>query len=115
MEGRALASVLLIADNPADARLVREYLGERPGERCRVGVAVSLASEIVSLERRHPDVVLLDLSLPDSRGLDTFYRVHTTPATRRSSSSPSTTTTSKVWPRCEAAPRSTSPSSTPTA
>ena len=36
-------NVLLIEDNPGDARLVTEYLGERFGDACRVCVVAQLA------------------------------------------------------------------------
>ncbi len=76
MSNDTLGSVLLVEDNPGDARLVREYLHERFGERCDLHIADTLDSALDALDTRPVDVVLLDLSLPDSHGLDTFYRVH---------------------------------------
>ena len=72
----SLSSVLLIEDNPGDARLVTEYLGERFGDECEVLGARTLAAGLEALRSHHVDLVLLDLSLPDSTGLDTFYQVH---------------------------------------
>ena len=65
-------NVLLIEDNPADARLVTEYLRERFGDACRVRVVAHLAAGIrVLRDSGHGvDIVLLDLGLPDSSGLD---------------------------------------------
>jgi two-component system, sensor histidine kinase and response regulator len=74
----AFSSVLLIEDNPGDARLVTEYLGEHFGDECEVRGARTLAAGLEAL-RTHPvDLVLLDLSLPDSTGLESFYQVHAT-------------------------------------
>lgn len=65
--------VLLIEDNPGDARLIREMLREVSAVRVRLTLADSLAASLALLA--DADVVLLDLSLPDSQGLDTFCRL----------------------------------------
>ena len=72
----SFSSVLLIEDNPGDARLVTEYLGERFGDECEVLGARTLAAGLETLRNARVDLVLLDLCLPDSTGLDTFYQVH---------------------------------------
>lgn len=63
-------SVLLVEDNDGDAKLIDRKLRkvETPFEVNRVEW---LASALQVVEARPPDVVLLDLSLPDSQGLDT--------------------------------------------
>lgn len=61
--------VLLVEDNTGDARLIREALGECGFE---VDVAERLRDGLDRLEGQPVDVVLLDLSLPDSAGLGTF-------------------------------------------
>lgn len=71
-----LLHVLLIEDNPGDARLVREMLNELQGAPCRVDWKDSLTAGIESLEGGGVDVILLDLSLPDSHGDATFTRMH---------------------------------------
>lgn len=71
-----LASVLLIEDNPGDVRLVREHLGERFGSACRVHAAETLDRGLRWLDTGRADVILLDLSLPDSQGLQTYLSVH---------------------------------------
>ncbi|MGA9348778.1 MAG: response regulator [Anaerolineae bacterium] len=68
--------VLLIEDNPGDARLIREILAEERGASFDVEGADRLSTGLEYLAGGDIDVVLLDLSLPDSRGLDTFARVH---------------------------------------
>lgn len=71
-----LSSVLLIEDNPGDARLVREQLSERFGDSCRLHETPTLDAGLRWLDSQRPDLILLDLSLPDSQGLDTFFSVH---------------------------------------
>jgi diguanylate cyclase (GGDEF)-like protein len=69
-------SVLLIEDNPGDARLIREMIAEDPDAPFDLAVADRLASGLEHLERHPAGLVLLDLSLPDSLGLETFTRVY---------------------------------------
>ncbi|MCI0455517.1 MAG: SpoIIE family protein phosphatase [Gemmataceae bacterium] len=68
--------VLLIEDNRGDARLIQEYLAEVEGIVFRVECAERVATGLERLVHGGIDVVLLDLSLPDARGLDTFVRLH---------------------------------------
>ncbi len=70
---------LLIEDNPGDARLIREMLRDAGGAPVAVELthADRLALGLEQLTNQVTDVVLLDLSLPDSRGFDTFSTVHT--------------------------------------
>ncbi len=76
MSDRPTILLLLIEDNPGDARLVREHLFEASGaQRFEVTNAPSLAQGIAFLETgAAPTIVLLDLSLPDSFGLETLAR-----------------------------------------
>jgi signal transduction histidine kinase len=66
----AKVSVLLVEDNPGDARLARELLGEVESFEFELEHVERLADAIAALSRTRFDVVLLDLSLPDSQGLD---------------------------------------------
>ncbi len=66
--------VLLVEDNAGDADLVREYLSEPVGAGCRLTHAADLASAAARLRAEPFDAVLLDLSLPDSHGLETVRR-----------------------------------------
>jgi len=68
--------VFLIEDSRGDARLIQEYLAEVEGLRFEVEGAERLAQGMARLSSGGIDVVLLDLSLPDSRGLDTFIKLH---------------------------------------
>lgn len=62
--------VLLVEDEPGDARLVRELLREAE-PRYAVDTATTLAAAIDALGRQRYAAVLLDLGLPDSQGLQT--------------------------------------------
>ncbi len=72
-------NILLIEDNMADARLAEHMLREEP-DRMVVNIetrpTLSGAIEVLSAEPDRFDVVLLDLSLPDSMGLGTFHEMH---------------------------------------
>jgi len=63
--------VLQIEDDPQDARLVASMLS-RGGGVCRLEHVSSLREASGFLSRTVVDVILLDLALPDSRGLDTL-------------------------------------------
>ena len=73
MEDRPLR-VLLIEDNPGDARLIREMLAEARGVSLELECAERLSTGLERLSAADIEVVLLDLSLPDSFGLDTFTK-----------------------------------------
>jgi DNA-binding NarL/FixJ family response regulator len=68
--------VLLIDDEPAQAWLVTEYLQSSTRHPVMVVVAETLADGLARLEAGDIQVLLLDLSLPDSLGVDTFRKVH---------------------------------------
>jgi HD-GYP domain-containing protein (c-di-GMP phosphodiesterase class II) len=67
--------VLVIEDNPGDARLIELMLSEHPEDNYQSVFAVRLAEGLEAIERQVFDVVLLDLSLPDSHGLGTVQSV----------------------------------------
>src|ERR1051326_8511676 len=67
--------VLLVEDNPGDARLILEMLRETQDLDFELESLESLAPALARLSRTGVDVVLLDLGLPDSQGLETFSRV----------------------------------------
>src|SRR5437867_6207163 len=70
-----LINVLLIEDNPGDTRLIRELFKEVKGTPTGLLCADRLSSGLELLSKGGVDVILLDLSLPDSKGFDTFQRV----------------------------------------
>ena len=69
-------TVILIEDNPADSRLIREYLADADETFFNLLTCVSLAAGLDILVQTRCDVILLDLSLPDSTGLETLHRMH---------------------------------------
>ncbi|HEX8241849.1 MAG TPA: ATP-binding protein [Longimicrobium sp.] len=70
----AALRVLLVEDNPGDARLIRETLRDAGGPPFDLAHAGHLAAALPLLAARGADVVLLDLSLPDAHGLETLTR-----------------------------------------
>jgi diguanylate cyclase (GGDEF)-like protein len=70
MSGAAALQILLVEDNPADARLTIEALSDSRLD-CTVRVAPSTNDAVALLagEDELPDVVLLDLNLPDADGI----------------------------------------------
>ena len=67
--------VLLIEDNPGDVRQIQEMLKEA-GSIFDFKWADRLSTGLERLVEEAFDVLLLDLGLPDSQGLDTFTRTH---------------------------------------
>lgn len=68
--------LLLIEDNPGDVRLLRELLAEAQTTRFELFTAESLMGGMNLLSQHDVDVILLDLSLPDSHGLETVKTLH---------------------------------------
>ncbi|WP_436347357.1 bacterio-opsin activator domain-containing protein [Natronorubrum sp. FCH18a] len=80
--------ILLIEDNPGDARLIQEMLrgteelaqrvspDESAGRTPEITRETRLEEGLESLDAMAVDVVLLDLNLPDSEGLQTLETVH---------------------------------------
>ncbi|OIN98905.1 hypothetical protein COS16_09355 [Candidatus Desantisbacteria bacterium CG02_land_8_20_14_3_00_49_13] len=67
--------VLLVEDNPGDARLIQEMLKEVKDADFELEQASRISEAVKRVTGKGIDVILLDLSLPDSDGLDTFIRV----------------------------------------
>lgn len=66
--------VLLVEDNPGDARLIQEAFRDAGGTACELEWCDRLSAALERLAKGGVDVVLLDLSLPDGHGLDTFAK-----------------------------------------
>jgi DNA-binding response OmpR family regulator len=69
--------VLVVEDNEADSTLFRILL-ELSGHT--VEIARTAKSAILAIRECTPDIVLLDLSLPDASGLTLVRRLRTEPA-----------------------------------
>ncbi len=67
-------NILLVEDNPGDTRLVRELIQDS-GLQPSLRQEQRLGDALRGIADDTPDLVLLDLSLPDSSGLDTIRRV----------------------------------------
>lgn len=74
-----ITRVLLVEDNPGDARLIREMVAEAKENRFELKHVSGLSEAMKEVADPAPggvDVVLLDLSLPDSHGFATFGTIH---------------------------------------
>ncbi len=67
--------VLLIEDNPGDALLIREMLRDAREVAFALQICSTLAEGLQELSERRFDVILLDIDLPDSRGMETVSRL----------------------------------------
>jgi two-component sensor histidine kinase len=67
---------LLVEDSPADARMIEELLRRNGARQVVVRRADRVATALDSLNTERPDLLILDLSLPDSKGLATFRSIH---------------------------------------
>lgn len=78
MEGAmtALINILIVEDNPHDFLLFRENIEETEEFEAAVHHAELLEDGMALLENTDVDVAILDLSLPDSSGLETFSTFH---------------------------------------
>ena len=70
--------VLLVEDSPDDARLIQVLLGKATDADFVITHENRLGKGVARLKHDRFDVVLLDFSLPDSFGLDTFLSIHQT-------------------------------------
>jgi signal transduction histidine kinase/DNA-binding response OmpR family regulator len=67
--------ILLVEDNPGDARLLREFLTETEASQFELVHADRLSEAQRRLGEGRFGAILLDLSLPDARGLETITRL----------------------------------------
>ena len=68
-------SILLVEDNPADQVMVEEVLRDATTFKYQLAICERVHQVPDRLAETHPDVILLDLSLPDSSGLATLEKV----------------------------------------
>jgi diguanylate cyclase (GGDEF)-like protein len=68
-------NVLLVEDNPADIYLVRRILADSLDFPASIEAVGRLSTAVERLRENDVDLVLLDLSLPDSSGLETFRQL----------------------------------------
>lgn len=68
-------SILLIEDNPGDSRLIMEMLSEKDMFTSDLQCRTRLSQGLEQLDSQRADVILLDLGLPDSRGLEALRKL----------------------------------------
>jgi CheY-like chemotaxis protein len=68
--------VLLVEDKPSDAKLIRELLSEGKPLSFKIEVANGLSDALEALSAKKFDVVLVDLNLGDSPGLEPLDKVN---------------------------------------
>jgi len=69
--------VLLIEDNPADVRIVQEMLSASLNFSFDFSFVENIQNALIYIKKNQYDVALLDLSLPDSFGIDTVQTLVT--------------------------------------
>jgi len=67
--------ILLIEDNPSEVELVRDVLALLPDGRFLLDSVPRLSDALSRLAEIPADLILLDLNLPDSQGLQSFERL----------------------------------------
>ncbi len=68
---------LLIEDNPVDSRVFRQTLSHTNLKIEKLHVSDNLADGISMISTLYPDVIFLDLNLPDSLGINSFRLLRT--------------------------------------
>ena len=68
--------ILVVEDNPADADLIREILPQIGPNTFHIETVLRLAAVLRRLPDQGIDLILLDLGLPDSQGLQTLRQLH---------------------------------------
>lgn len=72
MTATCLVKILLIEDNLAEARLLQEFLKQTPSQDFSLFHVQRLKDAFHQLNQEKYDVILLDLTLPDSQGLSSL-------------------------------------------
>jgi len=68
-------NILIVEDNPGDVVIVNELI-RSSGIGFRSAHASTLRDTLILCERNEYDIILLDLGLPDSLGLNTLKQLH---------------------------------------
>jgi two-component system sensor histidine kinase UhpB len=69
-------NILVVEDNPSDFFLFSEYLRLSKLPTDHVYHAERLEDALLQLQLHQPDLIFLDLTLPDSEGIDSFIRIN---------------------------------------
>ncbi len=76
MSKKSIKILLLVEDNPGDARLLREMLSEQGPHNTELTHVACMSEAERHLAERVFDIILLDLGLPDAQGLAAVRRAH---------------------------------------
>jgi len=77
--GTRVSTVVFIEDNLSNVRFIEYVLAQRPGVTMIPAMQGSIGLELA--QRHHPDLVLLDLNLPDLDGRDVLRALKSSPDT----------------------------------
>ena len=77
MSRKLIKILLLVEDNPGDARLLREMLNEQGSQHTELTHVEYMREAEKHLAEHIVDLILLDLGLPDAHGLAAVRRAHT--------------------------------------
>src|SRR5580658_1607860 len=73
---KSIKSLLLVEDNPGDARLFRETFKDQGSHDTELTHVKSIFEAEKYLAAHSVDIIILDLGLPDAQGLEAVRRVH---------------------------------------
>ncbi len=76
MSRKSIKTILLVEDNPGDARLLREMFNEQGARSIDLTHVKSMREAEKHLSEHTVDLVLLDLGLADAQGLAAIRRTH---------------------------------------
>ena len=76
MINKSIKTLLLVEDNPGDARLLREMLNEQGSNYAQLMHVESMGAAEDYLLKHAVDIILLDLGLPDAQGLEVVRRAY---------------------------------------
>ena len=77
MSKKSTTRLLLVEDNPGDARLLREMVNEHGSRDIELTHVECMSDAEAHLVDRAVDIILLDPGLPDAQGLGAIRRAHT--------------------------------------
>lgn len=69
-------NILIIEDNPGDVVIIREMFKDIADIHFNLLIAYNLEEGLKILDKEDIDLLLLDLNLPDSLGIDTFIKMN---------------------------------------
>ena len=76
MSAKSIKVLLLVEDNPGDARLLREMFEEQGSYNTELTHVECIVEAEKHLTERAFDIIVLDLGLPDAQGLGAVRRAH---------------------------------------